>query len=144
MFPRFERKPHRLAVELVVSRRIGRTVRHDRLGPLGSVALPEPISVSERVRFWAGIDQRFLALRARRPGLISPADEAKIRAAIARRIPGPRGAAEVRLLMIAAIQRDVAAIDNLDGAEDVFAEVARRLQALAHEARPKAEADPLR
>jgi hypothetical protein len=45
------------------------------------------------------------------------------------------------LLLLAIAQRDLAAIDKLDGADDVFAEVALRLQALAREARPKAEAE---
>lgn len=136
MFPRFERKPHRLAVELVVSRRTGKTVRHDRLGPLGSVALPEPISVAERMKYWAGINQRFFAIRARRPGLISEADEIKIRAAIAKRIPPARTEEEFRLQLIATIRRDVmAALDRLERGEDAAAEALKQLERLTRETR---------
>jgi hypothetical protein len=139
VFPRFERQRRRLFVTLMLNRKVSRTVHGERLGSLGSIAWSEPLSVAERVKYWAGIDQRFLAIRARRPGLVSPADEAKIRDAIDEKIPRPSGETELRLLRIATVQHDVAAI-GLDGAEDVFADVARRLQALAKEARPKAEA----
>ena len=135
MFPRFERKPHRLAVELVASRRTGKTTRHDRLGPLGSVALPERLSPGERIRFWVGINQRFLALRARHPS-ISEADEIKIRDKIAERIPRPCGEAELRLLLIATVQRDVmAAFDRLERGEDAAEEAAKQLLRLVREAR---------
>jgi hypothetical protein len=144
MFARFERVGSRISVQLVVSHRTGKKVRAHRVGPLGSVLFSDPISISERARFWASVGDRFRALAARYPGRISPADEERIRTAIAKRIPRPCGEAEVRLLRLAAVQREVAAIDNLDGAEDVFAEVARRLQALTRETRPQAEAAPLK
>jgi hypothetical protein len=130
MYLRFERQGRRLYAQLVIGRRIVGDVRQQRIGSLGSIRLPEPTSASERARFWAGVGDRYRALAARRPDVVLLKDEARLLDAIARRIPRPSGAAEVRLLMIAAVQRDVAAIDNLDGAEGVFEDVARRLEAL--------------
>jgi hypothetical protein len=112
MFARFERHRRRLSVCVVIGRKIERKVRQDRLGYLGSVAYSEPISLAERVRFWAGINQRFLALRARHPG-ISEADEVKIRDQVAERIPRASTAEE-----------------------DALAEAAKRLKALARQERP--------
>jgi len=97
VFLRFERQRCRLCVALVVNRRIDGKVRQRRLGYLGSVIWSDgPISVSERIRFWAAINQKFLAIRARRPGVVSLADEERIRAAIAERIPRPREARQHR------------------------------------------------
>jgi hypothetical protein len=140
-YARLERQGRRLFAQLVIGRRIDGVVRQQRVGSLGSIPLPEPFSSSERVKFWAGVAHRYRAIMAKRPDVVSLADEERIRAVIAKRIPPPSGEAEVRLLLLAAVQRDVAAIDNLDGAVDVFAEVARRLKALAREVRPKAETE---
>jgi hypothetical protein len=144
MFLRFERQDRRLYVALVINGRVNGKTRQTRLGYLGSVLAGEPFSVTERMKFWAGVGDRYRALAAKHPGIVLLVDEERIRDALARRIPRPSGAAELRLLMLATVQRDLAAIDNLDGAEDVFAEVAQRLQALAREARPKAEAERLK
>jgi hypothetical protein len=136
MFARFERHRRRLSVCVVIGRKIERKVRQDRLGYLGSVAYSEPISLAERVRFWAGINQRFLALRARHPG-ISEADEVKIRDQVAERIPRASTAEERRLFLQATILRDVmAAVDRLEHVEDALAEAAKRLKALARQERP--------
>ena len=136
MFLRFDRQSRRLFVDLVVNRRVDRKVRQTRLGSLGSVAWPEPISVTERMKFWAGINQRFLALRARHPGRISEADEVKIRDKIAKRIPWARTEEELRLQIIATIQRDVmAALDRLEAGEDGMREAAKQLLRLARETR---------
>jgi hypothetical protein len=134
MYPRFDRfrNRNRLFVGLVTAFRIDGKARQTRLGPLGSVALP--LNPSERMRFWAAINQRFLAIGARHPGLVSPADEARIRAAIEERIPLPAGPAGRRLLQIATVQRDLMTpFDTLDHAEDAVAEAARRLKELRAE-----------
>ena len=87
MFPRFERRRRGLAVGLVHNRKINRKVRSERLGRLGAVH--EPISVSERIRFWMAIDRRLAEIEAKHPGRITPDDTARIKAAIAKRIPTP-------------------------------------------------------
>jgi hypothetical protein len=97
MFLRFERQRCRLCVALVVNRRVGGKVRQKRLGYLGSVTCSDgPISARERIRFWAAINQKFLAIRAGRPEGISIADEERILAAIDSRIPRPREARQNR------------------------------------------------
>lgn len=84
-------------VALVVNRRVGGKVRQKRLGYLGSVTCSDgPISARERIRFWAAINQKFLAIRARRTEGISIADEERILAAIDSRIPRPREARQNR------------------------------------------------
>jgi hypothetical protein len=88
MFPHFERRRNGLVVGLVLNRRIGRTVRSERLGQLGAV-YGEPISVSERIRFWMAIDRHQREIDAKHPGRVTPADMAKVKDAIARRIPMP-------------------------------------------------------
>lgn len=103
MFPRFDRRRRRLVVGLVASRRIGKTVRQERLGQLGAVVVGEPIGVSERIRFWVSVDRHLREIDAQHPGRVTPADVAKVKDAIARRIPRPRGEAELRLMLIATI-----------------------------------------
>ena len=72
-------------------------MRQKRLGYLGSVIWSDgPISARERIRFWAAINQKFLAIRARRTEGISIADEERILAAIDSRIPRPREARQNR------------------------------------------------
>lgn len=144
MFPRFERQRRRLFVTLTLNRKVSRTVHGERLGSLGSLAWSEPLSVAERVKYWAEINQRFLAIRTRYPGRVSPADEAKVRATIAQRIPPAQSEAELRLLLIATVQRDVmAAFDRLERGEDAAAEAMKQLERLTREVRPKAEAERL-
>jgi hypothetical protein len=136
VFPRFERQRRRLFVTLMLNRKVCGTVRGDRLGSLGSIAWSQPLSVAERVKYWAGINQRFLAIAARHPGLVSEADEIKIRDKIDERIPRPRGDAELRLQLIATVQRDVmAAFDRLERGEDAAAEAIKQLERLRREAR---------
>ena len=136
MFPRFDRRRRRLVVGLVASRRIGKTVRQERLGQLGAVVVGEPIGVSERIRFWVSVDRHLREIDAQHPGRVTPADVAKVKDAIARRIPRPRGEAELRLMLIATIQRDVmAAFDRLDNGEDAAAEAIKQLERLRRESR---------
>jgi hypothetical protein len=143
-FPRFERRQRCLVVGLVINRRIGKTVRSERLGHLGAV-YGSPISVRERIRFWVAIDRHLIEIDAKHRGRVTPADVAKIRAAIARRIPQPSTAAEHKLFFQAVVVRDaMAALDALEHAEDAAAEAAKQLERLAREARPKAEAERLK
>jgi hypothetical protein len=94
VFLRFERRHRRLFITLVANRRVGPKVLQTRLGSLGSSAWP--VSLPERVKFWAEVNQRFLALRARHPDRISEVDEERIRAAINERVPRPREARQNR------------------------------------------------
>jgi hypothetical protein len=119
MFANIRRQGRRLTVSLAHSRRVGQKVLCDHIGYLGSVALPEPISLAERGRFWDQADARLAALS------ISPADAAKVRATIAGRIP-PLGSPEMAK---AILQRDVMAAFDLG--PDAMREAAKRLMALA-------------
>jgi hypothetical protein len=103
-------------------------VRQKRVGSLGSVLATEPIGLAERVRFWAEISDRFLALR------IPEADAAKYRDRIAERIPGPSGEDGLRRLRTAAALRDL--VDSLAGF-DADPAVTDAIVALAREARSK-------
>jgi hypothetical protein len=135
-FPRFERRQRCLVVGLVINRRIGKTVRSERLGHLGAV-YGSPISVSERIRFWVAIDRHLIEIDAKHPGRVTPADVAKIRAAISRRIPLPSTAVERKLFFQAIVVRDaMAAFDALEHGEDAAAEATRALMRLAREQRP--------
>jgi hypothetical protein len=145
MFLRFEHRHRRLFITLAANRRVGRKVRQDRIGPLGSILWSEPISVSERIRFWTQLDARFRAIAARRPGVVSPDDADKARAVIDKKIPRARTEEELRLQLIAVIQRDVmAAFDWLERGEDAAAEAMKQLERLTREACPKAEAERLK
>ena len=83
MYPRFEQLGRRLKVSLTIGRRVGATVRSERIASLGSVIWSEPISLDQRVRFWGRLNQRFVAARDHHPGRISEADEVKVRNQIA-------------------------------------------------------------
>jgi len=85
MFVRFRAVGFRLHVDLVESRREGGRVRSERIGGLGSAALPEPISIAERVRFWRDLKPRFRALSNR----VAADDRRKALAVIHERIPKP-------------------------------------------------------
>jgi hypothetical protein len=89
MFARFRHISHRLIVDLVHSRRIGvgAQARTEYIGRLGSLAWAETLDPGARMKFWAELSHRFRAIGARRPGVVSAADEIKIRDAIAARIP---------------------------------------------------------
>jgi hypothetical protein len=139
---RFERQHRRLYAQIVNVRRIDGKERQNRVGSLGSVLDTEPVSLAERVQFWTALDQRFLALRARRPGCISEADEVKFRDRINKRIPEPRTESERRLALMTVIQRDaLAAFDSGDG-EAAIAEAARRLMAPARENQRRKAKEP--
>jgi hypothetical protein len=131
MFVRLERECHRLYVYLAQAQRVKGRPHRFRLGGLGSILACEPLSVIERIRFWAQFDARLDGLRARHPSRISEADAAEIRAMTARRIPPPCTEDELRLLARAILQRDVMAAFDLGA--DAMAEAARRLTALARE-----------
>jgi hypothetical protein len=138
MYLRFEPCRLRLVVGLVTSHMMaGRKVRQERLGSLGSVVWSDPISLSERLRFWANVSARYRALAAKRPNAVLLADEERIRAAIDKRIPGPRTEEEGRLFLQAAIVNDmtVALAQHEDG-EDALAAAALRMLELARERRP--------
>jgi hypothetical protein len=140
MYPRFERCGSRLSVSLTLGRRVGATVRSERVGVLGRVTYSEPISVDQRVKFWAAMSQRFLALRVRRPGLISEADEVKVRNQIAKRIPRPSGAEELQLFRQATAVQDMkVALERLERGEDAAEEAMRQLLRLAKETQPNLE-----
>lgn len=132
MFPRLERQHSRVFVCLVASHRVGgKKTRQERIGSLGSIAWAEPFTVSERVKFWIQLDARFAAIAARRPGLVSIADEQMIRAAINERIPRASAEDERRLRLVTLIQRDMAAAFDADNAANAIEEAGRRLLALA-------------
>jgi hypothetical protein len=70
MYVRFRGIRHRLSLDLVKTRREGAKVKAEYIGSLGSVALPEPIELNERVRFWRELKDRFRALANRVPPMI--------------------------------------------------------------------------
>ena len=90
MFLRFDIRGGRLFVILLTGKRVGKTVRQEHLGMLGSVAAGEPVSLSDRKKLWSEMNERFRVLRQRHPGRISEADEIKIRNRVAKRIPRAR------------------------------------------------------
>jgi hypothetical protein len=51
MFVRFRRVRHRLVINLEQNGPVGGRLKNEHLARLGSVALPEPHSVRERIRF---------------------------------------------------------------------------------------------
>ena len=141
MFVRFERQKRRLFVALVINRKVGGKTRQDRLGYLGSVTYSEPISTSDRIRFWAQIERRQREIDAKYPGRVTPADVAKIKDAIDKRIPLSRTADERKLFFQVSVVRDaMAAFDALDHAEDAMTE--RRGERADRRAPSRAAATP--
>ena len=136
MFATYQRLGRGYYVRLIHARRIGGKQRPEHLGLLGFVA--EPISVSERIRFWHQLDARFRAIAACHPGRISPAEEAKVRAKIALRIPRLSAEDERRLRGIEIIQR---ALDQGAGGEAAIEAAALRLLELARAKRPNRQAE---
>jgi hypothetical protein len=134
MFLRFERRRHRLMVNLVASHRDGGTVFQRRLGRLGAVTLPAPLSAAERIRFWAGFEERWRAIVARHPGRVfTSADRERLRAEIAQRIPAPVGE---EVLRVQAIANMMVAVDRLAADQDGMEAAAQLLRRLARETRP--------
>jgi hypothetical protein len=94
MFVRFRQVRHRLIVNLVETRRVGGKVRSEHIARLGSVALPEPIAVLERARFWRELKVRFRDLADRLANRVSADDRRKALKAVHARIPKPTEADE--------------------------------------------------
>lgn len=133
MFACFERISRRLYVGLAVARRVDGKPVPKRLGQLGSVLWSEPISVAERVRFWAQFDARLDAIAARHPGVVSRADAEKVREMVARRVPPPRTEDELRRQRTAIALADlVDALGQYDGNE-AFTDALAHLVELARE-----------
>jgi hypothetical protein len=142
MFIRFEPRRLRLTVSLVTCRNRDGKERQERLGSLGSVIWSDPISISERVRFWSSVGARYRALAVRSPHVVLLADQAKIEAAIDKRIPGPRTAEERRLFLQATIVNDMTvALDQAEVGEAALEAAALRMLQLAREARPNRQAE---
>jgi hypothetical protein len=99
MYLHFYRVHRRLAVNLVASRRVDGKVRSEHLGRLGSILLAEPLTLEERLRFWAGLAARFGAVDARFPNRVTADIRRKILAALAARIPTPISSEEHRILI---------------------------------------------
>jgi hypothetical protein len=89
MFVRFRAVRHRLVVNLVETRRGNGGVRSEHIARLGSVALPEPPSMRERIRFWRELKDRFRDIALRLANRVSADDRRKALAAIHARIPKP-------------------------------------------------------
>lgn len=85
MFVRFRSVRHRLVVDLVESRREGGKVKGEHLARLGSVALPEPFDLRERLRFWRELKERFRDVAHRLANRVSSDDRRKALAAIHKR-----------------------------------------------------------
>jgi hypothetical protein len=94
VFVRFRSVRHRLVVDLVETRRETGKVRNEHIARLGSVALPEPITERERIRFWRELKERFRDLASRLANRVGPDDRRKALAAIHARIAKPTEADE--------------------------------------------------
>lgn len=66
MFVRFRQTKRGLQVSLIETRREGCKVRHEHIAALGSVRLP--LTVPDRIRFWAGLHERMVRLSNRLDG----------------------------------------------------------------------------
>jgi hypothetical protein len=86
MHARRQRQNGRITVSLVANWREGRRVRTNYFGVIGSLADAEPISITDRARFWRELDSRFAAAAARDPR-VTPDQIAKVKASLAKRIP---------------------------------------------------------
>jgi hypothetical protein len=115
MFAMIIRHDNRLAVTLAHNRKIRGRIFREPLGSLGTLALSDPLLPSERIRFWAAIDQRWDAIIARYPNRITSDHVDRINATIDRRIPGPSNNAERRLFSQAVALLD--AFDRLDAGD---------------------------
>lgn len=129
LFPCFRRhKGRRLSVEIIAIPRIREKLRQERVGPLGSVS--EPVSASDRIRFWLAIDRRLREINEKRPGRVSAGDAARLKTKIAERIKPPHTPEERKLFSQVCAARDaIAAFEERE-------QTARQLSRLAR--------DPLR
>ena len=89
MFVRFRPVRHRLIVDLVETRRDNGRVKSEHIARLGSVALPEPPTMRERIRFWRELKARFRDIAVRLANRVGPDDRRKALAAIHARVPKP-------------------------------------------------------
>lgn len=137
-FPRFDRCGPSLRVWLVAGRRADGTVKQTRLFELGSVRSEpgKPVTLPERCRFWARMNERFRALRERYPGRFSEADEIEIRNKIGKRIPRAQTEAEFKLFLQATIVHDMTmALERQDAGLDGMREAAKQLVRLTRQER---------
>jgi hypothetical protein len=148
MFVRFRVVRHRLVVNLVETRREGGKVKSAHIARLGSAALPEPISVGERLLFWSDLKDRWRELIDRLGNRVSADDRKKALAAIHVRIPKPT-AAEAQTLRIEAMRDKVemwerlgaSSARSIEGERKLIATCERSIaedQVLADEAAQKA------
>jgi hypothetical protein len=94
MFVRFRAVRHRLVVDLIETRRIDGNVRSEHIARLGSAALPEPVALDERIRFWRELKDRFREIAVRLGNRVSSDDRRKALASIHARIRKPTEADE--------------------------------------------------
>jgi hypothetical protein len=78
----------------VETRRAGEKIRSEHIARLGSAALPEPVALAERIRFWRELKDRLRALAVRLSNRVSSDDRRKALASIHARIPKPTEADE--------------------------------------------------
>jgi hypothetical protein len=95
---RFELIRSRLRVSVVAGHKVNGRVVQERVGELGRITTAEPISASERGRFWEQLPQRFAQIEAKFPKRISRADRAKFESMISARIARPAKAEERKAL----------------------------------------------
>lgn len=81
MFVRFRERGDRLLVSVVETRRLGGRVRHEHITGLGSIALP--LTVADRLAFWARLHERLAKLGNR----VDAEAQGKILGSIHARIP---------------------------------------------------------
>ena len=89
MNARFQSLDRHWYIGLAHSRREGGKHVTDWLGSLGAVIRSEPVSISQRTKFWIGIDAHWRAIEKRHPGRVTPEERAKVEEAIARRVAKP-------------------------------------------------------
>jgi hypothetical protein len=142
-FPRFERRGPYLRIDLVSGRRVAGRVMQMRLGPLGAVIFSDPVSLAERTKFWAQMNERFRVIRERWPDRISPADEIEIRNKIGKRIPRAQTEAEFKVFLQATIVHDMTtALERQDAGLDGMREAAKQLLRLTRQERaPKRQTE---
>ena len=126
MFVRFRAVRHRLVVNLVATRREGGKIRSEHIARLGSVALPEPISVGERLLFWRDLKERWRELIDRLGNRVSSDDRKKALAAIHARIPKPTEA-EAQAMRVEAMRDSVETWEKLGASSAACIESDRKL-----------------